>query len=372
MSADQKFRIYFGKRPATQEQLSHIEEITVDQKMDMAWQAIIKLFLCLDEKGKWSHLDDDFLKSFKRVRVELQLGKGSWVPLIDGPVVGRHADMDSQPGRSAIILTVNDDSVLLNREEDIAQSQLENDSKIARQLFGKVSAIARKDIESTPDRGDALPPTPMQRGTAMQQLRRLAYRHGFHAFVLPGKQPGESIGCFLPDPTRSEGLPELVLLGADRNLSSFQVTDDAQGPTRFRARSLNIKDKKIVPGKSRLQDLDRLGPGMTQPQSETATQLLPPLENNEDDPDRAIQAATLRKSYSISATGKVLAGRYGAVLQPYQIVSIHAGTATASGNYLLTQATHRITPSFYTQEFQAKRNAVEETSLVSAVVGKIT
>jgi hypothetical protein len=162
-----------------------------------------------------------------------------------------------------------------------------------------------------------------------------------------------------------------VLLGAERNLSSLQVSDDAQGPTRFRASTLTIKDKKIVPGKSRLQDLDRLGPGATQPQNQTATQLLPPIENNEDNPDRAIQAATHRKSYSISATGKVLPGRYAAVLQPYQIVSIRAGTTKSSGKYLLTQATHRITPSFYTQEFQAKRNAVEEINPVLALLGKI-
>lgn len=370
-ASDQKFRMYFGKRPATQEELSHIEEITVDQAMDVAWQATIKLFLCLDEKGQWSHLEDDFLKSFARVRVELQLGTSSWVPLIDGPIVARHADMDSQPGRSTITLTVNDDSVLLNREDDVDQSRSPNDSTIARALFDKVSEIANKDIKSTPDRSDALPPKPMKRGTAMQQLRRLARRHEFHAFVLPGKEPGESMGCFRPDPTRSEGLPQLVLLGADRNLSTLQVTDDAQGPTQFRASTLNIKDKRIVPGKSRLQELDLLGPGAIQPASETATQLLSPFENNEDNPNRAIQAATLRESYSMRATGRVLPGCYAGVLQPYQIVSIRAGTTKSSGDYLLTKATHRITPSLYTQEFSAKRNAVEEMNPVLALLGKI-
>jgi len=360
-ASDQKFRMYFGKRPATQEELSHVEEITVEQAMDMAWQATIKIFLCLDEKGKWSHLEDDFMRSFERVRVELQLGTSSWVPLIDGPIVERHADMDSEPGRSTITLTVNDDSVLLNREEDVHESTSPNDSKIARVLFGKVREIAKKDIESTSDRTGTGRPKPMQRGTAMRQLRRLADRHGFHAFVLPGDKPGESIGCFRPDPTRSEGLPELVLLGADRNLSSFQVTDDAQGPTRFRARYLRIKDKHIVPGKSPLQ-----------PQGQTATQLLSPARNSEDDPDRAIQAATHQESYSIRATGSVLPGGYAGVLRPYQIVSIRAGPAKSSGNYLLTKATHRITPSLYTQKFEAKRNGVEETNSVQGFLSKIS
>jgi hypothetical protein len=370
-AADQKFRMFFGKRSATADELSHIEEITVEQAMDMAWQATIKLFLCLDEKGKWSHLEDNFLKSFERVRVELQLGTANWVPLIDGPIVARHGDMDSEPGRSNIILTVNDDSVLLNREQEVNQSQRDNDSDIARVLFGKMSEIAHKDIESTPDRTDALPPTPMQRATAMQQLRRLADRNGFHAFVLPGEKPGESIGCFRPDPTRSQGLPDLVLMGRDRNLSSLQVTDDAQGPTRFRASYLRIKDKRVIPGKSRLQDLDLLGPGPTLLENQIATQLLSPIENDEDDPKRALQAATLRSSYSIHATGSVLPGAYPGVLQPYQIVSIRAGPTKSSGTYLLTKATHRITPSLYIQKFEAKRNALAEMSAVLAFIRKI-
>lgn len=371
MSAEQKFRIYFGKRPATEEELSHIEEITVDQEMDLAWQATIKFFLCLDESGKWSHLEDDFLKSFARVRLELQLGSANWVPLIDGPIVARHAEMDSQPGRSNITLTVNDDSVLLNREEAIEPEPDLTDDELAGQLFHTVPEIAETDIESTPARSDSLPPTPLRRGTAMQQLRDLARRHEFHAFVLPGDKPGESIGCFLPDPTGNGGLPELVLLGADRNLSTLQVTDDAQAPARFRARSLSIRDKQFVSRSSRLQDIDLLGPSSTQPQNETPSQLLPPAQNNEDDPDRAVQAATRRRSYSVRATGRVLPGCYVGILRPYQIVSIRAGTTKSSGKYLLTKATHRITPSLYSQEFRAKRNAAEETSATPALLGKI-
>jgi hypothetical protein len=350
-----------------------VEEITVEQEMDMAWQAIIKLFVCLDEKGNWSHVEDDFLKPFARVRVELQLGSSSWVPLIDGPIVDRHPDMDSQPGRSSITLTVHDDSVLLNREAEVEAGPDRPDSEIARALFrlAPEATILPNRIESAPASTERLPRTPMRRGTAMQQLRQLARRHEFHAFVLPGATTGQSIGCFLPDPTRSDGLPELVLLGADRNLSNLRVTNDAQMPTRFRARSLRISDKGFVSSTSRLQALDRLGSQATQPESQTGTQVLPPDQNNEEDPDRAVQAATRRRSYSVRATGHVIPGSYSGVLQPYQLVTIRAGTTELSGNYLLTKATHRITPSLYTQEFSAKRNGVEQPGQPPGLLGKI-
>ena len=371
MNAAQKFRMFFGERPATVDELAHVEEITVEQEMDTAWQATIKMFLCLDERGHWAHTQDDFLQSLRRVRVELQLGERPWVPLIDGPIVGRDTDMDSQPGRSQITLTVQDDTAFLNREAAVDVREGQSDDQVARDLFRQVPSIAEQRIETPPASADRLPPARVRRGTAMQQLRALARQHEFHAFVLPGTRVGRSIGCFLPDPSTIEGLPELVLLGGDRNLSNLQVTEETQTPTRFRARTLSISDKQIVSRTSRFQDLDLLGPRAAQPASEAGTHVLAADENNEDDPDRAVQAATRRASYSLRTTGRVIPGCYRGVLRPYQLVAIRAGTTALSGTYLLTKATHRITPSVYTQEFNAKRNGVEQTGPAPDLLGGI-
>jgi hypothetical protein len=366
-----QFRMFFGDRLATEDELAHVEEITVEQDTDMAWQATVKLFLCLDERGNWAHAQDEFLQSFRRVRVELQLGERAWVPLIDGPIVGRNTDVDPQPGRSNMTLTIHDDSVFLNREAAVDVRDDRSDDDVARELYRQVPSIAEQRIETPPPPTDRVPPARVRRGTAIQQLRDLARRHEFHAFVLPGTQPGQSIGCFLPDPTTSAGLPDLVLLGSDRNLSTLQVTEEAQTPTRFRARTLSISDKQIVSRTSRFQDLTLLGPQPTQPENQTGTQVLDPHSNNEDDPDRAVQAATRRASYSLRATGRVIPGCYQAVLQPYQLVTIRAGTTALSGDFLVTKATHRITPSIYTQEFTAKRNGAEQPGQQPDLLGGI-
>jgi hypothetical protein len=371
MSSEQKFRMYFGSRSATVDELSHVEEIIVEQETDLAWHATIKLFLCLDEHGNWAHLQDDFLQAFQRVRVELQPGGTSWVPLIDGPIVDRNTDMDSQPGRSNITLSVNDDSALLNREAAVEIKEGQSDDAVVRALFNLVPSISSQRIESAPASTDRLTTAQVRRGTAMQQLRRLARRHEFHAFVLPGPQAGGSIGCFQPDPTSPDGLPNLVLLGSDRNLSTLQVTEEAQTPTRFRARSLSISDKQIVSRTSRLQEVDLLAPQPAQPESQTGTQVLRPDQVDEDDPDRAVRAATRRSSYSLRATGRLIPGCYDGVLRPYQLVSIRAGTTGLSGDYLLTKVTHHITRSLYAQEFTAKRNGVEQTGQQPDILGGI-
>jgi hypothetical protein len=369
MSSEPKFRMYFGQRPATADELGRVEEITVEQEIDVAWQATIKLFLCLDEKGNWKHEQDDFLKSFERVRVELQLDGRKWVPLIDGPIVEHHSEMDSQPGRSNIVLTVNDDTALLNREAEVTPNTGRSDSDIARLLFGTApgATIIPERIESA----QATDPGRIQRNTAIAKLRDLARRHEFHAYVLPSPTVGTSLGFFASDATSGEGLPDLVLLGTDRNLSNLQVTEEAQEPTRFRARSLSISDKQIVSRTSRLRDLTLLGPQATQPANATGTQHLPPALNREDDPERAVQAAAQRTSYSLRASGRVIPGCYTGVLQPHQVVTIRVGTTGLSGDYLLTKATHRITPSLYTQEFSAKRNGVEKTGAQPDLLGAI-
>ena len=144
------------------------------------------------------------------MRVELDIGDGRFVPLIDGPLVSIDAALDSQPGRSTATMVVRDDSAFLNRDEEVEPPfEHRSDSDIAEELFGRFEQIRDTRIEGT----DATPETTTRRGTVLQFLRELALASDRHAYVLPGDEPGASIGCFLPDP---EGAAELPAAGDDR------------------------------------------------------------------------------------------------------------------------------------------------------------
>lgn len=71
--ADIEYRIFFNNKPATREQLDRVEEIIVEQEVDMAWEARVKIPICVDDKGNWEGQDEDFLASFSRVRLEIKL-----------------------------------------------------------------------------------------------------------------------------------------------------------------------------------------------------------------------------------------------------------------------------------------------------------
>jgi hypothetical protein len=355
---DIAYRMFFDNKPATREQLDRMEDITVEQEVDMAWEASIQIPICTDEKGNWTGEDEVFMADFARVRVEIKVGDAEFVPLIDGSIVGFQRQMSSEPGRSAIALTVQDDSIYLNQEDEIFRFENFLDHEIASQIFGKVQQIASTEIETTRSSSSGQTPVVVQRGTKMQLLRAIARRQGMHAYVLPGKQPGESIGCFKKFPAEPDQLPPLILLGAERNVETFNEHKNAQQPSRVQAFALSITDKTITKSTSDLGKLDLLGDEQAfQQPANIATQILHSCEEDTVDLDRLVQAEAERLSYAFDGTGNILTDCYTGVLIPYRVVTVQGANKRSSGNYLISKVTHTLTASHYSQAFTLKRNA---------------
>ena len=334
--AGASFRMFFGERPATVEELERVEAITIEQEMEMAWEARIRMVLCLDDKGRWKHQPDSFARPFSRVRVEVKQGAGDFVPLIDGPVAGFAAEMASDPGQSIVNLVVRDDSVLLNREESIEVFENRVDSDLADEMFGRTPTVTGRDIQPTTN----TPPVTVKRGTPIQFLRELARVHGYLAYVLPGETPGQSVGCFRPPDTNPATLPPLVLLGQDRSLLDATFTDDSEGPETTRARSLRISDQQIVSAERNIQDQTLLGALPQVSEDQTALRELPPEENTREDPEAQTNSQTQRASYALKMEGSILPGCYDAVLTPYRNVTVRAGDTPYSGDWLIHKVSH--------------------------------
>lgn len=351
------FRMFFGSRPATLEELQRVESITVEQEMEMAWEARVKMVLCLDDQGHWRHQPAEFAQPFSRFRVEVKLGDGDFTPLIDGPVAGFTTEMSSSPGVSVVNLVVRDDSVLLNREEGTEVFENRSDSDLADEMFGRTPTVTERDIQPT---ASAAPQT-VKRGTPIQFARELARVNGYLAYVLPGNEPGQSIGCFRPPSGDAPTLPPLTLLGEDRNLIEASFNDDSEGQETTRARTLRISDQQIVSAQQNVESETLLGDLPAVSGDASALRELPPQDNTREDPEAEASSQSRRASYSVTVSATVVPGCYDGVLTPYQTVRIRAGDTPYSGDWLIHRVNHRITPSVYTQEFQAKRNALSDT-----------
>jgi hypothetical protein len=323
----------------------------------MAWEARLEVVLRTLDDGSWIGADASVSSPFARVRVEIKIGDGTFVPLIDGPVVGTDTHMSAQPGQSTQTLLVHDDSAYLNRQADIRRFDGMADHEVAEQLF-QVSQIASTDLDTTPAPATTRTTAVVQRGTAMQILRTLARRQGMHAYVLPGDEAGKSIGAFKALPRSADGLPELVLLGDDRNLASFHVSSNLQRPSTVRSFSLDITDKTVTSASSSFRDLELLGDQPQPGEPDAATRLAAPGADDAVDPARLVQGEADADSFAFTATGSVLPECYTGVLIPYRAVSVRGLEIALNGDYVINKVSHSLTQGEYAQSFELLRNAV--------------
>ncbi len=354
-----QYRVWFGSRSATADELRRVEEVEVTQEMDALWEARLRLVLCLDATGRWLHWPGDVAEPFSRVRIEVDNGSGRFSPLIDGPVVSIDAALDAQPGRSTATLVVRDDSAFMNRDEDTEPPfEHRSDSEIARLLFERFGQLQSYRIADT----DAVPEFTTRRGSVLQFLRDLGLASDRHAYVLPGDQPGASIGCFLPDPQGPDGLPPLVLIGEGRNLANASIGENPDGGERTRAVLLRVDDQGTTTVESSAAELGLMRDLPARPADLTPQRLLDPSDNTRADPTPAAQARSRREGYVYRLTSHVVPGCYGGVLVPYRKVRVDAGATPYSGDYLIKRVVHRITPSVYTQELEAITDSITEVA----------
>jgi len=357
---DIRFRIWFGDRAASEEELARVEEIEVIQEMDAFWEARVRMALCLDANGRWLHWPGETAAVFSRVRIEIDMGNGTFIPLIDGPLVNIDAGLDAQPGRSTATMVIRDDSAFLDRDEEV-EPPFENRrvSDVVDELFQRFEQIQdRVRIEAT----EATHETIMRRGTVLQFMRELARENDRHAYVLPGEEPGASIGCFLPDPEEVSGLPPLVMIGDNRSLANASITEDPNGAEITQARVLRVDDQGTTTFETSAADLGLMRSMPAVPADLTPRRLLHPADNTAEDPEGAATAQARRNGYVYRLSGHVLPGCYSAVLSPYLKVRVDAGATPYSGDFLITQVVHRITPSVYTQQVEAKADSLTEVS----------
>lgn len=357
-----RFKVYLDKSPAPVEWLARVLSITVEQEVDHVWEAKITLPLCLGEDGTWTELETDI--AYERIRIELQVDTDPWVPLIDGPLVGYDTQLNSEPGRSQVVLRVHDDSSLLNLTDVVNISTGQSDSDIARLLFNSDQVnITPENIASLNAPARPLEDTEVQRGTNANFLRRLAERNALHAYVLPGATvDAESRGffCSFPESSETPSLDPMILLGADRNVMSFEIQNDNQTAGQYQIQSLSLSDGSSVSSTGSYQNETLLGGGTPDSTTPPATRLPNPSATTGVDPDALARAQSIASSYTYAATGHVYSGRYGGVLTPYQLVSVQAGATSLSGTYLIKRVSHTITRSDHTQEFTVQRQVRAE------------
>ena len=348
-------RLFLNDTPASEEQLAVFGAIRVDQGIGMAAEAELDLPVGTNDAGAWQLLEDDFAAAFARIRVEVKVGDGEFVALIDGPVVAQRFQLDAAPEASQMTLVVHDDSVLMNRDEAVVLFEDMSASEIASQLFSAAGFEAR--VDKLPAAGGAYLRQVLQRGTPMQLLRRLASEHGCFAYVEPGMASGRSVGVFQRPLPADDALPELVLLGPQRNIGRFTAEFDALRPQAPQAANVLGSDLSVVSATGDAAPSTAMGEHAAFQVLTPARTLLGATREEQADLDAATAAGADLSSWAWTAEGEVQADGYAGVLRPYRKITVSGVGGHLSGDYLISRVNHQIGDAGYRQQFSLTRNA---------------
>lgn len=360
--------MFLDNAAATPEQMGLFRTIRVDQAIGMATEAELEMELLLDDTGTWVDFAQAFTEPFSRIRIEVRIDEGDFVPLIDGPMIAQRMEMSASPDDSKLTLVVQDDSVKLNQIETVTVFDEMTASDIATQLFSE--AGLEPQVGDTPPAGGTLERAIVQRGTAMQLLRELARRHGMVLQVKPGSVAGKSIGVLEPLALEVDDLPELIVVGEQRNLDRVTIDFDGLRPFAALVSTVDAADLSVLRSESEASSQTTLGDEAAHDLVEPASVFMARTRETEADLDAAVTAAVDVASWAYSAAGETDASAYPGVMQPYATVSL-VGVGPMSGRYLVAQVTHMIDDVSYRQAFTLRRNARAAVGGASAVPGGV-
>lgn len=351
-----EFRLYVDNAPASADQLASFSRIRVEQAVGMAAAAELQLSLVPDDDGVWSGFDEPSAQPFARVRIEIKVDDADFVPLLDGPVVGQRFELDAAPDSSRLVVIAHDDSVLLDRDEKVAVFENLALADLVKNLIEE-PGLSSRVAPGLPDAASAVDRFIVQRGTNMQTLRVLAKRFGMFVYVEPGDSPGTSVGVFEAAAAKDEGLPEIVLLGADRNIATFSAEFDALRPQTAKAGMVRAIDKEQLSGTAAAASEAALGDEASHAIVTAATTLLSQTREEQSDLDAATAAVVDISSWAFSARGEVDSDLYAGVLRPYRKLTVTGVGPQLSGDYMIARVLHEIDDSGYRQSFSLSRNA---------------
>ena len=348
-------KIFLDNTAASDEQLDLFSEIKINQAIGMAAEAELHIDIGIDEAGIWTQLEEAFVQPFARIRVEIRIREGDFVPLIDGPIVGQRFDMSASPNSSKMTLVVQDDTALMNQNEAVELFEDKSADEVAQQLFQDAGLSAETDSVAIPAAG--LTRYLVRRGTAMQFLKELARRHGMFVYVEPDSSPGSSIGYFKRPDLSSGDYPELLLIGEQRNINKFNSQFDALRPLTATANGVDITDQSIINSETDSSDIDPQGDEAVHDLVDAGQVLLARTRELSDDLGASTAAAVNHSSWAYGASAEVIADSYDGVLLPHRVVTVAGAGGFLSGDWLISQVTHTISDASYKQAFSLRRNA---------------
>jgi hypothetical protein len=302
------------------------------------------------------------LRAFNRVILLVTFGVIPRV-LMDGIVTRVEVAPGSDPGQAKVTVTGEDVSLMMDLHEESAEHPAQDETVIANKLILSYAAQYGLIPMVIPPKALDIPipieRTPVQQGTDLDQLERMAARNGYVFYIIPGPAPFTNTAYW--GPKQRIGLPQSALtanMGGQTNATFGAFQTNALGPQTVQG---NVRDRQTnttlpVQTVAPLQvPLAAIPLGLTNEPNTRSTQFRESGVNVVEAYGRA-QGTTDAAADAVSVDGELDAATYGDLLQARALVGVRGVGYLHDGFWYVKKVTHDIKPGSYKQSFTLTRD----------------
>lgn len=283
--------------------------------------------------------------------------------LSDGIITHQQLKPGNGPGETRLVITGEDVSLAMDREEKNVEHPAQPELMIVAKIcasyaqYGVVPAPIPPFLIDPPLVTERIP---VQRGTDLQYLKRMAERFGYVFYIIPGPFPAMNIAYWGPPIRVGSPQPALTVnMGAATNVRDIQFTHDSQKAVRV---SGNLQDRLLntqIPIQSLVST--RLPLSGSPPQFSAIRKVLPPPHSGLSVQQALAYAQGIMDASSdstIVAKGELDTTCYNGILEPRTLVGVRGAGKEYGGVYYVRAVTHRIEPGSYQQGFELTREGL--------------
>lgn len=309
------------------------------------------------------------LKPFNRVIVIVTFNVTPHV-LMDGIIARQELSPGQQPGTATLTIKGLDVSVMMDRQEKSVEHPAQDETIIANKIIASYAQYGLIPMVIPPLAIDPPIPierTPVQQGTDLDYLRRLAARHGYVFYVMPGPAPFTNIAYF--GPNLRPGVPQRAItvnMGPETNATLDEARDDALGPKRVegqvqdRNTNQTMPVRSVVPARVPLASqpnwLVNMANVRVEQQRSSGLSVSQAMGRAQGAMEASVDAVKLE--------GELDAGSYGGVLKSRELVGVRGAGYQNDGFFYVKKVTHKVEPGKYRQRFLLTREGKGSTTPV--------
>jgi len=338
----------------------YLVETKVRISRDSAAECRLSFDSMRGEDGSWLIQDAGIFEPWTKVVIEAVFGESS-EEVMRGYVREMSAEYPEEMGKAQVTVTIQDESILLDREHIRRQWSLADepmtDGEIAQSIASEYGLNA--DVE------DGLANTSLcQDGTAIRFLRSRAEANGFEFGVHAGNL------IFKATQLDAEAqAPILVYQGPATNCRTFSFVHDGYLPdqvavSRATDAGTGMNEEVFSPNLALLGKAaaDSSSMGL----SPFVWRVRQAAGHTLDEAKARAQAKANDNAWKIHAQGELDGTRYGHVLRTHAPVPVAGIGDEYSGSYYVDEVTHVFTVNGYTQRFRLLRNALGDDAAASS------